>query len=298
MSDAAARTDSQPLVLVANAEQWFARSLESVLTAHGYRVMRAQTATQTLEFARRGRPHAIVIDTHLPESDGIALCRALRSDPAVSLATPIVLTTPGPTSRAQQLEALRAGAWELRGEPFDAEEFLLRLGAFVQGKVEADRLGQEGLVDPASDLYNAVGLERRAQELASLATRQGLALACVVFQPADDELANGSADRLAQAFRASGRVSDAVGRLGPAEFAVFAPATDERGAVRLVTRLTERVAQQMNAPVTDPPRPPVRLRTGYSVVAAPPLKSIEPLDLLARARGALEAAGPSRLPQR
>ena len=78
MSDAAARTDSQPLVLVANAEQWFARSLESVLTGHGYRVLRAQTALQTLEFARRSRPHAVVIDTHLPESDGIALCRALR----------------------------------------------------------------------------------------------------------------------------------------------------------------------------------------------------------------------------
>lgn len=292
MADAEARTDSQPLVLVANAEQWFARSLESVLTAHGYRVMRAQTALQTLEFARRGRPHAVVIDTHLPESDGIALCRALRSDPAVSLATPIVLTTPGPITRAQQLEALRAGAWELRGEPFDAEEFLLRLGAFVQGKVEADRLGQEGLVDRASDLYNVVGLERRAQELASLATRQGLALACVVFQSADPAV-DGSGDRLAQAFRASGRISDAVGRLGPAEFAVFAPATDERGAVRLVNRLTERVAEQMSASVTDPPRPPIRLRTGYSVVAAPPLKSIEPLELLARARGALDAAGPS-----
>ena len=296
MSDAKARTDSQPLVLVANAEQWFARSLESVLTAHGYRVMRAQTALQTLEFARRERPHAVVIDTHLPESDGLALCRALRSDPAVSLATPIVLTTPGPITRAQQLEGLRAGAWELRGEPFDAEEFLLRLGAFVQGKVEADRLGQEGMVDRASDLYNVVGLERRAQELASLVTRQGLALACIVFQSADP-VVNGSGDRLAQAFRASGRISDAVGRLGPSEFAVFAPATDERGAVRLVNRLTERVTQQMNASVIDPPRRPVQLRTGFSVVAAPPLKSIEPLDLLARARGALEAAGQSRLPQ-
>jgi len=297
MPDADLRTDSQPLVLVANAEQWFARSLESVLTAHGYRVMRASTALQTLEFARRDRPHAVVIDTHLPESDGIALCRALRSDPAISLATPIVLTTPGPVTRAQQIEALRAGAWELRGEPFDAEEFLLRLGAFVQGKVQADRLGQEGLVDRASDLYNAVGLERRAQELASLATRQGLALACVVFQPADDA-GNGSGDRLAQAFKASGRISDAVGRIGPTEFAVFAPATDERGAARLVNRITERVAQQMNASVTDPGHRPVRLRTGFSVVAAPPLKSIEPLDLLARARGALDAAGPSRLPQR
>jgi PleD family two-component response regulator len=294
MPDADARTDPQPLVLVANAEQWFARSLESVLTAHGYRVMRAQTALQTLELARRSRPHAIVIDTHLPESDGIALCRALRGDPAISLATPIVLTTPGPASRAQQLEALRAGAWELRGEPLDAEEFLLRLGAFVQGKVEADRLGKEGLVDRASDLYNAVGLERRAQELASLATRQGLALACVVFRPAGDVL-NGAGDRLAQAFKASGRISDAVGRLGPTEFAVFAPATDERGVARLVNRITERVAQQMNASAPDPAQGAVRLRSGYSVVAAPPLKSIEPLDLLARARGALDAARASRM---
>ena len=286
MPDATARTDPQPLVLVANAEQWFARSLESVLTAYGYRVMRTQSALQTLEFARRSRPHAIVIDTHLPESDGIALCRALRSDPAVSLATPIVLTTPGPVTRAQQLEALRAGAWELRGEPLDAEEFLLRLGAFVQGKVAADRLGQEGLVDRASDLYNTVGLERRAQELASLATRQGLALTCVVFQPVGD-VTDAVGDRLAKAFKASGRISDAVGRLGPTEFAVFAPATDERGVERLVNRITTRVQQNLTASATEPAP---RLRTGYSVVAAPPLKAIEPLDLLARARGALDAS--------
>jgi len=71
----------------------------------------------------------------------LALCRALRSDPVISRATPIILTTAGPALRAQQLEALRAGAWELRGDPLDVEELVLRLGVYVQGKLEVDRLG-------------------------------------------------------------------------------------------------------------------------------------------------------------
>src|SRR5207249_2016093 len=84
-------------------------------------------------------------------SDNLALCRALRADPSVSRATPILLTTAGPALRAQQIEALRAGAWELRGDPLDLEELVLRLGAYVQGKLEVDRLGSEGLVDRITD---------------------------------------------------------------------------------------------------------------------------------------------------
>src|SRR5881392_1201990 len=194
-----------PLILLANADKWLTESLESVLTQGGYRVMATAKRIQVLELARRHLPDGILLDLGLDQraSDNLTLCRALRADPSVSRATPIILMTAGPALRMQQIEALRAGAWELRGDPLDMEELVLRLGGYVQGKLEVDRLGAEALVDRASGLYNGAGVTRRAAELAALAVRQGTPMACAVFKPADDgdAMMPGAADRLAQAFR-------------------------------------------------------------------------------------------------
>ena len=284
----------EPLVLLANADKWLTESLESVLTQGGYRVITTSKRQQVLELARRQLPDGILLDAGLDQraSDNLSLCRALRADPSVSRATPIIITTAGPALRAQQIEALRAGAWEFRGDPLDVEELVLRLGVYVQGKLEVDRLGAEGLVDRASGLYNDAGMTRRSAELAAFTARQGLPLACAVFQPADTAaaLTTGGADRLAIAFQRAGRISDAVCRTGPAEFAVFAPATDETGAEGLVQRITDAVARTAA----------IRLRSGTSTAPAarrasggrtstdagqgsPPSTT----DLLARARGAL-----------
>jgi len=251
---------TEPLVLLANADKWLTESLESVLTQGGYRVIVTAKRLQVLDLARRQLPDAMLLDMALDQrtTDSFALCRALRSDPSISRATPIILTTAGPALRNQQIEALRAGAWELRGDPLDMEELVLRLGVYVQGKLEVDRLSGEGLLDRASGLYNSEGIERRASELAAFTARQGMALACAVFQPADGVLTAGGADRLAQAFQRAGRVSDAVGRTGPAEFTVFAPATDETGAEGLVQRMSDAVGRSAA----------VKLRSGISAAPA------------------------------
>jgi DNA-binding response OmpR family regulator len=274
----------QPLVLVANADKWLTESLESVLTQGGYQVVATARRQQVLELARTQRPDGILLDLGLDRraTDSFALCRALRADPSVSRATPIVLLTAGPALRSQQLEALRAGAWELRGDPLDMQELVLRLGAYVQGKLEVDRLGAEGLVDRASGLYNDAGIARRAAELAALAVRQGTPLACAVFQATNGEeaLTPSAADRLAQAFQRAGRISDALGRTGPVEFAVFAPATDEMGAHGLVQRITDTVARSTGGAM--------KLRAGISAAPAPSAPAqLSPRDLLEDARNAL-----------
>ncbi len=249
-----------PLILLANADKWLTESLESVLTQGGYRVMATAKRIQVLELARRHLPDGILLDLGLDQraSDNLTLCRALRADPSISHAMPIILMTAGPALRQQQIEALRAGAWELRGDPLDMEELVLRLGVYVQGKLEVDRLGQEGLIDRTSGLYNDAGMTRRSAELTALAVRQGLPLACAVFQPADAALTPGGADRLAIAMRRTGRISDVVCRTGPAEFAVFAPATDETGAEGLVQRITDAISRTAA----------VKLKSGVSVAAA------------------------------
>jgi DNA-binding response OmpR family regulator len=277
-----------PLLLLANADAWLTASLESVLTQGGYRVISTARRQGVLDLARRHRPDGILLDMGLEQrtSDAFTLCRALRSDPTISRATPIILTTAGPALRAQQVDALRAGAWELRGDPLDTEELVLRLGVYVQGKLEVERLGAEGLLDRSSGLYNESGMTRRSAEVAAFTARHGLALACAVFRPDNGGLSTGAADRLALAFRSAGRISDVVCRTGPAEFTVFAPGTDETGAEGLVQRISDAVARAAA----------VRVRAGISSAGAQPrparpslapVPQVSPADLLDRARDAL-----------
>jgi CheY-like chemotaxis protein len=269
---------AEPLILLANADKWFLDSVESVLVQGGYRVVTATRRPVVLARARELRPDAVVLDLALSPPDGFGLCRALRADPAISRATPIILTTAGPALRAQQLDALRAGAWELRGDPFDTEDLILRLRIFVQGKMEFDRLNGEGLLDRASGLYNEAGVARRSAELAAFTARHGMALSCVVFRSPPTE----ASDRLAIAFRDAARISDAVGRTGLNEFTVFAPATDVDGAEGLVQRMTDAVRRSAD----------VKLEAGIAAESRPSSAALRrptasPGELRTKAREAL-----------
>src|SRR5689334_9230500 len=101
---------SAPLVLIANDQEWSARSLESILGLAGYSVVRAYTAQQALERARTTQPDLVILDAQMPDMHGFDVCRALRSDPRLGATTPIIITTSRPSGRTQRLEAYRTGA--------------------------------------------------------------------------------------------------------------------------------------------------------------------------------------------
>lgn len=283
-----------PLVLIANDQEWSARSLESILGPSGYSVVRAYTGQQALERARTSQPDIIILDAQMPDMHGFEVCRALRSDPRFSATTPIVITTSGPSGRTQRLEAYRCGAWEFLGQPLDGEALLLKLGTFLQSKQQVDILREENLLDSGTGLYNMRGLSRRAREIGADALRRREALACVVFAPeteldADDEAPDEEllrmSDQVGAVFRQSGRVSDAIGRLGPTEFAVIAPATGPEGAVRLVSRLGGAV-EATRIPVRGGERA-LRVKAGYCAVPDFAESSIDAVELLLRATTAL-----------
>src|ERR1051325_10573656 len=179
----------RPLVLIASAQEWVTRSLESIPRPAGYAVLKAYTGRDALEGARRSAPDVVILDNELPETDVLALCRALRVDPYITPSTPILVTSPGPLARAQVIDALRAGANGVWGQPLDTEEFLLRLEGHVRAKLDADAAREGGLLDPRTGLYNARGLERRARELAAQVDRREASLACIALASE----ANGSA---------------------------------------------------------------------------------------------------------
>jgi CheY-like chemotaxis protein len=63
-----------------------------VLQACGHVVYPARNGAQALAAARRETPDLIVVDLQLPDMDGFAVLRELRTDPALA-ATPVVAVT-------------------------------------------------------------------------------------------------------------------------------------------------------------------------------------------------------------
>lgn len=288
------KASAAPLVLIANDQEWSARSLESILGPSGYSVVRAYTGQQALERVRTTQPDIIILDAQMPDVHGFDVCRQLRSDPRFSATTPIIITTSGPSGRTQRLEAYRAGAWEFLGQPVDGEALLMKLATFLQGKREVDTLREESLLDAGTGLYNMRGLARRAHEIGADAFRRRDPLACVVFAPeaegvaaaesADEEL-HRIAEQVGQLLKRVGRSSDAIGRLGQSEFAVIAPATGTEGVLRLVRRLGTSI-ESSPIPVRGGERS-LKVQAGYCAVPDFAESPVDAVELLLRATTAL-----------
>jgi len=276
-----------PLALLVGDREQSTQWLKSLLESGGYAVLQERCGRRALERARTTEPDVIVADADLTDLAGVELCRRLRGDPRISSSTPILLSIFERPPRAERLAALRAGAWDCIAPPHDADEILLKVGAYVRAKRDADAARADGLLDPVTGLYNRRGLARRARELWSQGRRERRPLACVVWaldvEPAEavavDQRVPSVVMRCVRTLQSAARLSDVIGRLGPTEFAALAPGTDALGAQRLAARLAASLEG-------GTPRP-VAVRCGYEAVANAGDAPLDPLDLLVRASGAL-----------
>jgi two-component system, cell cycle response regulator len=288
--------DLTPLVLLVDDQEWTSRSIESILRPKGHVVLKAYTGQQALDLVQKVSPDALLVDLHLPDIDGIDLVRRLRACPTIQSTTPVLMITGGSVSRAERLEALGAGAWDILTHPVDPNELILRMETFVRAKHDADRLRDEGLTDPVTGFYNARGILRRTKEIGADAVRSDRPLTCIAFGP--QSFGEGSGDleaqleavskRVAAALRAVTRISDTVGRLGPGEFVVVAPGTDQGGAVRLADRVFAAVEAATQGAEDIDPELLKLIRAGFYAVQGTEPTTAE--DLLLRATMALRKA--------
>jgi len=274
-------------VLIANDQEWSARSLESLLVAEGYGIARAFTAAQAIKQAETVAPDVIILDRQMPDLDGSEVCRRLRQDPRIGAITPIIITTAGQAGRAQRAEAFEAGAWDFFGQPIDPEILLFKIRTFLAARKALESGGTEPLLDPLTGLYTRKGLDRRAREIIAEARRHNQPVACVVFSAMDPGLeaavdrVDNLARRVAEFFRESGRAADAVGRLSHLEFGIIAPDTSAEGAARLMERLEQAMSDG---------KAEAQVRASYYVPDTLEDLQNEPEELIARAGAALKVS--------
>jgi two-component system KDP operon response regulator KdpE len=109
-------------ILVVDDEIPILRALERNLRAHGYQAQTATTANDALDVFERWHPDALILDLGLPDRDGVAIVREIRSRSA----TPIIILSARGADR-DKVNALDSGADDYLTKPFSVEELLARI---------------------------------------------------------------------------------------------------------------------------------------------------------------------------
>src|SRR6185369_14190086 len=114
-----------------------------VLKQAGYRVIEASTGEDGLRAVREESPNLVLCDVNLPDTSGIEVCRAIKSDP-LTRSTPVVQISATFVTPHDQLSGLEGGAEIYLTEPIEALELttvvkvLLRLHSTERGLVQSE----------------------------------------------------------------------------------------------------------------------------------------------------------------
>jgi len=97
----------------------------AILENAGHSILQAETAAQGIEVARRLQPDLILMDVQLPDIDGLAATRILKSDPHTRDVPVIALTAMA--MKGDEDEARHAGCDGYVSKPIRYKELLAEM---------------------------------------------------------------------------------------------------------------------------------------------------------------------------
>ncbi len=95
------------------------------LEKEGFAFAGAKTGRGALDLCRRERPDLIILDIMLPDSDGLDICRGIRSDPELAHVPIIFLTARA--AETDRIVGLELGANDYIVKPFFVRELIARI---------------------------------------------------------------------------------------------------------------------------------------------------------------------------
>ncbi|MEW2183377.1 response regulator transcription factor [Streptomyces cellulosae] len=168
-------------VLVVEDDASIRTLLTSALTAAGYGVLSAAGGQEALALALDRRPHLIVLDVMLPDTDGFRLTRELR---ARGVYTPVLfLTARGDVE--DRIIGLSSGGDDYVTKPFHIQEVLLRIRAILRrSNAPASVTGAAPALRYADlTLDEATREVRRGDRSVRLSPTEFRLLACLLAHP-------------------------------------------------------------------------------------------------------------------
>lgn len=163
-------------LLIIDDEPQIRKFLGISLSANGYRVSEAASATAGTEAARTLKPDLVVLDLGLPDGDGQEVISAIR---AFSDCPIIILSVR--SDEFDKVEALDRGANDYMVKPFGIAELMARLRALLRTRTTPD--GADTLtLGPVSLSLTRRVITRDGEDL-HLSKREWDLLACLAAAP-------------------------------------------------------------------------------------------------------------------
>ena len=115
------------------------------LEKEGFTLVGSQTGKGAIELCRRERPDLILLDIMLPDSDGLDICKGIRSH-AELVHIPIIFLT-ARASEADRIVGLELGANDYIVKPFFIRELIARIKIQFRPQPAAQRALKSGTLE-------------------------------------------------------------------------------------------------------------------------------------------------------
>jgi diguanylate cyclase (GGDEF)-like protein len=245
-------------ILVADDDPVSLRLLEATIRRLGHEVVavRDGASAASLLLDPDG-PRLAILDWMMPETDGLAVCRAIRKRPQPYV---YVILLTARDSREDMVEALDAEADDFLTKPFDVVELRARLRsgqrvlALQEGLLAAqDALRHEATHDRLTGLWNRGMILDQLDREVRRSRRAGSPVAVVIadidhFKDINDRHGHAMGDavlrQVAERMRAGLRDYDTIGRYGGEEFLLVFPGCTRDAARDIAERVRATIARQ------------------------------------------------------
>ena len=245
-------------ILIADDLEENLGTLREWLSSKDYHVRCARDGREALEMARTDPPDLILLDKVMPEVDGLAVARQLKSEHRFSTVPIIVLTGRDDTRRHAIFDD--GDADDLIMKPLDYDEVETRVRTMLKKRDvfrELERANEElrlaneqmsrlARYDEKTHLHNYRHFMLRLEEEFKRVMRYGPNLTLVMFdldhfKSVNDRFGHVAGDRVLVGFgrimSRSARETDIIARYGGEEFTILLPHTSASQGKRLAERV-------------------------------------------------------------
>ena len=112
-------------LLIVDDEEGVRSLVRMTLESDKYEILEARRGDDALKLVREHLPDLVLLDVMLPDTSGVDVCRALKSDPLTSFVTIVMLTAKAQNSDLEEAES--AGADGYFTKPFSPVALLRRV---------------------------------------------------------------------------------------------------------------------------------------------------------------------------
>ena len=167
-------------VLLISGDRSLLRHVSRLLELFGYDVVAAADAQQARAAAHARNPNLVIVDRDLPNANGVAFCRSLRSGRSESRDAYVLLLSNEPTA-SELIQALEAGVDDFLCKPLVYGELLARLQAGIRIAESQRRFGGQRHVDPLTGLLSKSASIEKLRDAIAVSNREGVPLSCVMI---------------------------------------------------------------------------------------------------------------------